>query len=387
MRQLGLLVALLGGGFASSAHAYGFMMRHDYVNCGACHVDPSGGSVLTPYGRAQAEVLLRSRYGKPVEEEPGKEAAFLFGLFNTPEELMLGGDVRLALMSPGFRSVRVFPMQADLVAAVRSGKLSASVSLGVGTQASQQAKVFGDQIQLVSRHHWVGYSPDEDQAFLLRAGRMALPFGVRLPEHTSWVRSVTGTDTNTAQQHGVSLSYSGEKVRGELMGILGNMQLSPAAFRQRGYSGFLEFAPLPVWTVGVSSQLTHADADFTFPDLAVFRNAHGLFSRLAAWKPLVVSLEVDVTHVSRRRLGGDFGLVGLLQLDLEPTQGLHVVALGEVLASSFTGPASAVPGLGVWGGLWWFFAPHADVRVDVITRREADGALNVSLLAQLHAFL
>ncbi len=373
---------------SGTAQAYGFMLRHDYTTCAQCHVDPSGGSALTAYGRAQGELLLRTRYGVAADE-PGKVAGFLFGLFELPEELLLGGDVRVALIGgSNIPRPRAFPMQADLVTAVKSGKLSFSGSLGLGSAATTPAKLFGDKVQLISRHHWVGYSPDEDQSVMVRLGRMTLPFGLRLPEHTAWARAVTRTDTNTSQQHGVSVSYSGERLRGELMGVVGNLQLSPAEYRERGYSGFLEVSPNTWATFGVSSLVTHADRDLLDPERSVFRHAHGVFGRLAPWRPLVLSLEADVTHVSRSGLGGELGFVGLLQADLELTQGLHLVALGELSVPAFR-QVNSGQGLGVggWAGAWWFFAPHSDVRVDFITRREPDGALHLSLLAQLHFYL
>jgi hypothetical protein len=56
------------------AEAYTWMIRHAYTGCGVCHADPSGGEVLTPYGRAQSDLLLRMRYGGKKDEvpEPGK---------------------------------------------------------------------------------------------------------------------------------------------------------------------------------------------------------------------------------------------------------------------------------------------------------------------------
>lgn len=382
--RLGRWVVALVACAASSAHAYGFMLRHDYTGCAQCHVDPAGGSVLTPYGRAQGEVLLRTRYGSVTEEEPGPQAGFLFGLFQPPENLHLGGDVRVAFSSgAGFQTPRVFPMQADVVGAVTSGALRASMSLGLGSRPTALATVVGDQVALVSRHHWVGYSPDEDQAFMVRAGRFNLPFGVRIPEHTTWARALTATDLNVAQQHGVSVGYSGERLRTEVMGIVGNLQLSPRAFRERGYAGFVEVIPTPWLTVGGSSLLTHAEADLLDPERAVWRHAHGLFTRLSPWKPVVLSLEGDFVLRSRKGVGGDWGVVALAHLDVEPLQGLHLVGVGELSAPSFTAP----PSLGGWAGVWWFFAPHADLRVDVIARQTPGEAPSVSLLAQLHLFL
>lgn len=50
--------------WTKSAHAYAWMIRHGYGGCNVCHADPSGGELLTAYGRAQGDLLLRMRYGK-----------------------------------------------------------------------------------------------------------------------------------------------------------------------------------------------------------------------------------------------------------------------------------------------------------------------------------
>lgn len=107
------------------------------------------------------------------------------------------------------------------------------------------------------RRHWLGYAFADD-AVLVRAGRMNVPFGVRSIEHTMFVRVATRTDLNETQQYGVAVAYTGELLRGEVMGILGNCQLSPDAYRERGYSAHLELAPLPRAALGVSSLVTHA---------------------------------------------------------------------------------------------------------------------------------
>jgi len=74
-----------------AASAYPWMIRHEYQGCVPCHADPSGAGLLTEYGRAMGENVLRSRYGsKPADELP-VYARFLFGV-PTPEWLLLGGS-------------------------------------------------------------------------------------------------------------------------------------------------------------------------------------------------------------------------------------------------------------------------------------------------------
>src|SRR5690242_16446566 len=92
-----LVVAAVTMTWSARASAYAWMVRHDYAGCNQCHADPSGGGLLTEYGRAQGELLLRSHYTPWAEdEEPGKLGEFLLGAFPLPESVLLGGDYRLA---------------------------------------------------------------------------------------------------------------------------------------------------------------------------------------------------------------------------------------------------------------------------------------------------
>jgi hypothetical protein len=80
------------------------------------------------------------------------------------------------------------------------------------------------------------------------------------------------------------------------------------------------------------------------------------------------------------------GFASMLQADIEPLQGLHFIATGET--NGVGGPGSS-PSYGGWFGINWFFAPHADVRVDVMERHLGKPVnLNVTaFMAQLHVYL
>src|SRR3990172_7243213 len=52
-----VIVALF---WSRPGHAYPWMIQHQYTGCALCHVDPSGGYLLTAYGRAQRQALLSS---------------------------------------------------------------------------------------------------------------------------------------------------------------------------------------------------------------------------------------------------------------------------------------------------------------------------------------
>jgi hypothetical protein len=401
-----LLCAALGAlvwSHASSARAYAWMVRHGEAQCASCHADPSGGELLTKYGRQQGNSLLRMDYGAskpPTASGPVKAPSrdgFLWGAWDTPSWLLLSGSLRGA----GFiqNSLRVFPMQMDLYGQLKFGRFRAGGSLGVARlkQNSPNGRATfvtanqGNQFNLLSRTHWLAVDLGKKRDFTLRAGRLNLPFGLRVPEHYLWTRDVTRTDRDSDQQHGAALAYSNRFLRTEWMAIAGNYQIRPDRYRERGYSGYAEYLINEGIGVGVSSLFTVANADrVSFEQERTARGVHGAFVRSRIVKPLVVMAEVDLMSMSRR----DLGYVGFAQADYEPIQGLHIIATVEALDQGLHHevagglPYASVPGAGkIRGGGWlsadWFFYSQLELRVDGIFRQDS-GAY---VLAQLHAYL
>jgi len=356
---------------ARPAAAYAWMIRHEYTGCVQCHVDPDGAGLLTEYGRAAGETLLRTQYSATApDEEPGRVKDFLWGAFKTPEWLLLGGSFRPAILALGFpgQPIDIQPliMEADLRAGIKYGGWRASASLGVVSESASLASIKGP---FVSREHWVGYSWDDD-AFMVRAGRINLPFGIRSIEHPLWVRMMTRTNIDDNQEDGLAFDYAGALFRGSVMGILGNYQISPDAFRDRGYTGFLEMAPLSRLAIGVSSMVAHTekDLDLGVPD---WRQAHGVYFRASPVKALVLMGEGDaVVNTVVPSNASSVGFASMLQADVEPVQGLHLIATGESLSPGGLAPRSSFGG---WASVHWFFLPHADIRFDFIYRAQANG--------------
>jgi len=220
----------------------------------------------------------------------------------------------------------------------------------------------------------------------VRVGRLNLPFGVRIPEHTMWVRQATLTDRESAQQDGVAFAYNGEKVRGEVMGILGNYQVNPDKYRQRGYSLFAEYLVGERTAVGVSSTITKAKKDRITLEPDPLRQAHGAYVRSALLDELVLLAEADALITSDH----DTGYVGFAQADYEITRGLHLMATGEVQDRGYDrligGPKAknnGQPQFGVWGSVDWYFLPHCEFRADAVSRQQDE----FTILGQLHVFL
>lgn len=393
------LLALVAAAFllavATPASAYPWMIRHEYTSCAVCHVDPSGAGIMTPYGRAQSEVVLRTLY-EPLDsesEDPAKLGKFAFGAFELPAWLGLQVDVRVLELvtkppAPAPVVSRTLLMQADGAASIVTGPLRASASLGFAHEGALGASVtHNEKNRLVSRQHWLGAVAGESDEWMFRAGRMNLPYGLRILEHTSWVRAATNTDINADQSHGLAVSYSSANVRAEVMGILGNFQLNPPVLRDRGYAGFVEYAFDPSIVAGFSSMITHAEATLEFGGAPAFRQNHGLFARWVPARPLFFMAEADAVLLSPRGKPLQAGIAALLQMDVEPTQGFHAMLTGELYSPNLASDGLSAGG---WASLAWFFLPHIDVRFDGILRSVSDtrGRAEVlTFLGQVHGFL
>jgi hypothetical protein len=318
----------------------------------------------------------------------------LWGLVDTPDWLLLGGSYRqLAVWKPSPKMFTTFPMMADAYGQLQFGHFRAEGSIGiirvgVGSpygRAVQLTGNQGDQWNLLSRTHWVGYDLDDSQ-ITVRAGHLNLPFGIRIPEHTMWVRQATRTDRESAQQDGVAVSFNGEFLRGEIMAIAGNYQVRPDKYRERGYSLYAEYLVSARTALGVSSLVTSAKEDRVSLDPNVVRQVHGVMVRSAFSDQFTLLAEADALITTQR----DAGYVGFAQLDYEITQGLHLMVTGEILDQGYdklNGGAYTLgngqPELGAWGTVDWFCLPHVEVRMDAFSRQNDD----TTILGQLHVFL
>jgi len=404
---LALAVALLLSLWPSSAEAYPYMIRHGYTGCGVCHVDPSGAGLLTDYGRAQDALLLQMNYGSspPTPAYSG----FAFGVVPMPDWLLAqvtfrGAEFWVSETTPGSNgsasttvSDRQFLMMLlDARAEIKLGIFRAGGSIGWGTTtftlpAAVLTNSAGDE-QLLSRDYWVGLAPED--GMLIRLGRINLPFGMRQVEHTAWVRNNTQTDINYSQQSGLSFAYDNGHVRTEAMAILGNLNISPDAYRQRGFSGLVEVAVAERATVGFSALVTRAELTLfpptppTLTGLPGLRQVYALFSRYAPIEQVAIMVEGDIFFNNNLGSGVVQGNAATwLQVDYEPFQGIHIAPAVETLNSYGVNGTS----LGAWMTIDWFCLPHTDLRLDGVYRYQQNAtgpASNVfSFLIQLHTYL
>lgn len=392
IRALCCLVAVLAlWAWPKDAHAYAWMIKYGYGQCGSCHMDPSGGETLTHMGRVQSDELLSAmaeRNGYPRER-----AKFLFGMIDEPDSVRLGGSLRamsiLKFPKGGAKSdFKAFPMQADIYGAGEFGWFLVGGSLGYAkvpggsphARAAQVTAGQGDDPNLISRTHYIGFALGEGTQ--LRLGRLNLPFGIRIPEHVMFAREATRTDRESDQQHGLAFAYNRNRWRTELMAIAGNYQVNPDDFRERGYSGYAEYMLSPTVAVGVSSLWTKARRDrLSLTTTGYVRNAHGVMGRVGIAEKVAVLAEVDMLKSSQHKMG----YTALVQADYEPLQGLHAIGTMELLNEGKS-TAAAAPAAKTRTGFWlsaaYFVMTHLDTRVDLVIRKDDP----ITAQAQLHFY-
>lgn len=171
--------------FTKRANSFPDLIRHGYSNCTTCHLSPSGGGVLNGYGRSLSKELI-STWSTKDEELP------LHGLVKIPNDTMdrflIGGDARYLSRKTEGKDRDVdegFLMQAQLRVALIFEKVKLIVSLG----KIENPKV-KNEVRYVSPEYYALWTPKEE--VYVRAGRFEPIFGLRLPDHSTFIRSEAG---------------------------------------------------------------------------------------------------------------------------------------------------------------------------------------------------
>ena len=395
LRALGAALVVLFLFAPRNAAAYPWMIRHDYNVCSVCHTDPSGGNLLTAYGRSLSQTLLSSELLAARDEEPGKFKDFAFGVVPMPETLQVGAFLRTGYIA-NYRDGnlvddRMLRMRSDLEAHAQFGSIRVNGQIGVlpGASASlgreaQVNRATGDELAVVARTYWAGYEFGDGDA-LLRAGRLYIPFGLRNVEHNSWARSATKTDINQHQQHGLSYYWSNGVYRAEAMAVFGNFQLRPDEFRERGFAAYIERRISGKEAVAVQAQALRSGSDgLTLSGAALVRQAYGATYRIAPHERIALMVEANLL-VNAFEVGGTkIGHVAFAQADYEVVSGVHVMATVEELRHAL---AHQDQRYGAWLSGAFFPVPHTELRVDGIYRTNGAEPASMTLLFQGQLYL
>lgn len=326
--------------FPSAAFAFPGMIRHGYVHCISCHVSPTGGGVLTPYGRelSQEVLSMRSRDG---------EGQWAYGAFKDqiPELLSLGGDVRLIQTrkeNSVYRENRFFLMQADFELAATFGDWVVAGTVGVYDQ------------QALSLRHYLLYRRTDQNLF--RLGRFMPAYGINTSEHTLTTRRDLGWD-ESRETYNFEASWLEDRWSAFVTLLLGRPESvsyeDGLSFGLTGYSeqgvalkGSRFFGEK--YEIGLSylwGSTSQADRQLAGPYWILGFAPHFYFQGELAFQ--------SRTPVGRSNATGVFDS---LRLDWEAMQGLHFYLLQELARPNFRDQFADTERYGA--GLGLFPRPH-----------------------------
>lgn len=215
--------------FRIESWAFPDTIRHGYSSCTTCHVSPSGGGLMTDYGRSLSKELISSG-GYKNEEQVLHGAMSLFRKPKILERIVVGGDARYLhrkVDSKTSETEEKFWMQAQL----RAGILFDRVRL-IGSLGNIQNPRVSDKVEWVSPEAYGIFLLD--QSMSVRAGRFAPMYGLRLPDHNLWVKTEAGLQP-WLRQDSTEFIFENESSLFALSGFQSSSQM-PVSYQTTGYT-------------------------------------------------------------------------------------------------------------------------------------------------------
>ncbi len=374
-------LVLLG---AAPAYAYPqWQFSSGATRCSSCHFSPTGGGLLSDYGRDQAGEELSSF---------GGDGTLLHGVGRRmPDWLAVGGDLRGAFVvndvqDPGGPKVAAFPMQAELgVRLALPAGFSLSGLVGVRGQVRQPDDLVPDQnyqpitySRLISREHFVMWRRASRGAYA-KLGRFYAPFGLRLPEHIFYVRRDLGFNL-MEESYNLSGGYVGESSELHLTAFapdqlrhMGGTEWGGAAYYEHhifDHTGAVGGQTKLGSGVGVTRWIVGGVAKQYVPGLKTL---------------FLAEADLVYNRFHATGVGSTMQLVGIVGATWLPARGTMVSLYGEheqtdLRVSNASREAASL-------ALTWF--PYAHIELQALGRLQfpAGGATARTLLLQVHYYL
>ena len=301
-------MVLLSGATSPFAWAFPEMVRHGYVNCTSCHTSPTGGGVLTRYGRELSREIL-STWGTQNENE----SKFAYGLISPPEWLDLMGLYRSVYAyqkTPNRSQSKYIFMQNDLEAAVQVKNWYFVATAGYANKVNDTS--IADHF--ISRRNFIGYRPTEETS--IRAGRFYPAFGINTADHIIPTKRALGWDEGQ-ETYNVEAAWIGEKWNLYATGVFGRPD-QPSLHHETGLALSPSVSIADTYKVGLS--YFYGDAQTTT------RHVGGAWGIFGFTRRFFLLSEWDFQSQSNKvgSASAKTGIVNYQRLDYEFIQGLHL---------------------------------------------------------------
>lgn len=330
--------------FLPKAFSYSELSRHGYVNCTTCHLSPSGGSLLTPYGRELSKAALSTWGGKT-------EQYFVYNALpslSKSERVLVGAYIRglqAYKTDNTANEARAILMQADLDAAFNSQNWAIAGSLG----RQELRKGLESDSRLFSRRHYALYRITPNNQ--IRAGKFLKFYGLNDPNHQMYVRRFLNFGFDS-ESYNFEYSYQGETISTFATAFFGNFKDPFSLAKEEGVSFSANYFFYDKQKLGVS--LLKASDDISKRSVS---GIWGIFS----YHPQFFSMhEIDLQYKSiKSNNQKQNGFVTSNKFNYEPIKGL-ISFLSYDLAN--LNPALISSKKSAYGaGLQLFPRPHLEI--------------------------
>lgn len=335
---------------SAKAGAYPDYIGKGYTNCVTCHYSPSGGGFVNSYGGAVQQALFPDVQPSPSISKVREKASVTgYDDEGAPAlQLGLGVDSRFMLATYGF-----FPMLLEVGGVAAYGRL-----LAYGSVGPRHPEASGVGYQVLSREHWLQFRFTDTLS--VRGGRMVVPFGLRIPDHTAYTRTPMGFGFY-GQTYGGEVDYVGELLVVQAAGFGGDFTEQTAALRERGAAGSVTVNVASRAAIGASGLYGNSDV--------VDRVAAALFARVRLIGASYLLAEVDGQHRTSpdetgRRSLATFARLGfwlLESLDMFLEHGWRSEESGLAGTSNLT-QSRYIAGASWWVLPWVELAPQAQLQ-------------------------
>jgi hypothetical protein len=330
MKKIFLILSLI---VATKVHAFPEMIRHNYPNCIACHESPTGGGLLSPYGRTISHSVL-STWGSEAEARP------FYGAFDnkyTKPYLNIGGDLRgLQLHQNSKTSMqgRFIRMQVGAEAALKFMNFKIVSFFG-----KQEA---GHMVRGESIRHYLMYQPTDELS--IRVGRFIPNFGLNVPEHTLATRQSLGFNQGSERDQ-VEGMWGGEQLN-----ISGSVSQTVTTdqrkTQEKAFISQVNYTIFDSYRLGASLLVGKENGKS--------RQVYGMNGVLGFTPKFYYMTEFDLQSSFDRK----HGLFHFSKLGYEIIKGVHLIGLEEYRKSDLKNDKTRLNAHGI--GAQWYPRPHFD---------------------------
>lgn len=287
-----------------SFKAYGYpqFVGHGYNSCLTCHHNPYGAGALNDYGRALSATKISDRLFRSkdlTEEQLAENSGFLYKKPDTswirPALKYRGLSFQKSVGTPTSKTEYIHMLARAQLTLKYGERDQFFVSGNFDYAPDPRGGQVENEDNYRSREHYLGYRPFSSYGIYI--GLMDKVFGVRVPDHIAFSRTINSLTMND-QTHGIVNHLMLGQWEFGLHAFIGNLA-QDEDLRQKGFSAMIERAFGPRFKGGISA-LSSSSEFVELSSGAVqakigFESSSSLVLEIGQRKQSIILLESEVS--------------------------------------------------------------------------------------------